>query len=340
MDPSVFLKAQARFVRTCRIRLLLLSVALVALWFLSRTVAFSPEENALWERVRNAEEALSAARYGKSGEDPERLGVIGVEWSPISTTLGSLPSKRTAADPFWSVVLFREMARMGLRSGCHVAILASGSFPGFVLNALAAAEAIGCRVLFAASLGASQWGANDPACPWPVMEGIFHRGGFLKTRASWYTLGGEDETGGGIGDEGRKILADAAAKEGIPLLEARTYNGILAAKISRLEAFAPDLVITAGGSSSIFGVGNEHSGNGFLPKNAVADEKSIVGWALSHGVPVFHAVDFRFLAKRMGVPFDAPRSRTNAIRTLPALFGLGVFVVALLFHSRWKVDGR
>jgi hypothetical protein len=34
------------------------------------------------------------------------------------------------------------------------------------------------------------------------MEGIFHRGGFLKTRASWYTLGGEDETGGGIGDEG------------------------------------------------------------------------------------------------------------------------------------------
>ena len=30
MDPSVFLKAQARFVRTCRIRLLLLSVALVA----------------------------------------------------------------------------------------------------------------------------------------------------------------------------------------------------------------------------------------------------------------------------------------------------------------------
>ena len=206
MDPSVFLKAQARFVRTCRIRLLLLSVALVALWFLSRTVAFSPEENALWERVRNAEEALSAARYGKSGEDPERLGVIGVEWSPISTTLGSLPSKRTAADPFWSVVLFREMARMGLRSGCHVAILASGSFPGFVLNALAAAEAIGCRVLFAASLGASQWGANDPACPWPVMEGIFHRGGFLKTRASWYTLGGEDDTGGGIGDESRLVV--------------------------------------------------------------------------------------------------------------------------------------
>ena len=117
MDPSVFLKAQSRFVRTCRIRLLLLSVALVALWFLSRTVAFSPEENALWERVRNAEEALSAARYGKSGDDPERLGVIGVEWSPISTTLGSLPSKRTAADPFWSVVLFREMARMGLRAG-------------------------------------------------------------------------------------------------------------------------------------------------------------------------------------------------------------------------------
>ena len=340
MDPSVFLKAQARFARISRVRLVLLSIALAALWLLSRGGALSPEEAALWERVRNAEETLSAARYGKSGEDPERLGLIGVEWSPISTTLGSLPSKRTAADPLWSVVLFREMARMGLRSGDRVAVLASGSFPGFVLNALAAAEALGCRILFAASLGASQWGANDPACPWPLMEGIFHRGGFLKTRASWYTLGGEDETGGGIGDEGRKILTDAAAKEGIPLLEARTYDGILAAKVSRLETFSPGLVITVGGSSSIFGVGNEHSGNGFLPKDGVADEKSIVGWALSRDIPVFHAVDFRFLAKRMGVPFDAPRSRTNATRILPALFGLGVFFVALLFHSRWKVDGR
>lgn len=340
MDPSFFLKAQARFARTHRVRLLFLSCALAALWLLSRTVSLSPEETVLREKVRSAEEALSAVRYGKSGDDPERLGVIGVEWSPISTTLGSLPSKRTAADPFWSVTLLREMIRMGLRAGDHVAILASGSFPGFVLNALAAAETLGCRVLLAVSLGASQWGANDPACPWPVMEGIFHRGGFLKTRASWYTLGGEGETGGGIGDDGRKILTDAAAKEGIPLLEARTYDEILAAKISRLEAFAPDLVITAGGSSSIFGVGNEHSGNGFLPKDGVADKKSVVGWALSRGIPVFHAVDFRFLAKRMGVPFDAPHSRTNAIRTLPALFGLGVFFAALLFHSRWKVDGR
>jgi poly-gamma-glutamate system protein len=62
---------------------------------------------------------------------------------------------------------------MGLRAGDHVAVLASGSFPGFVLNALAAAEALGCRVLFAASLGASQWGANDPACPCPLWRGSF-----------------------------------------------------------------------------------------------------------------------------------------------------------------------
>ncbi len=340
MDPSVFLKAQARFARTHRVRLLLLSCVLAVVWLLSRGVSLSPEEVVLWDRVRSAEKALSAVRYGKSGEDPERLGVIGVEWSPISTTLGSLPSKRTAADPFWSVTLRREMLRMGLRAGDHVAIFASGSFPGFVLNALAAAEALGCRVLLAVSLGASQWGANDPECPWPVMEGIFHRGGFLRTRASWYTLGGEGETGGGIGDEGRNILTGAAAKEGIPLLEARTYDEVLAAKISRLEAFAPGLVITVGGSSTIFGVGNEHSGNGFLPKDGVADEKSVVGWALSRGIPVFHAVNFRFLAKRMGVPFDVSPSRTNAIRTLPALFGLGVFFVSLFFHSRWKVDGR
>ena len=78
MDPSVFLKPQARFARTHRVRLLLLSIALAVVWLLSRGIALSPEEAALWERVRSAEEALSAARYGKGGEAPERLGLIGV----------------------------------------------------------------------------------------------------------------------------------------------------------------------------------------------------------------------------------------------------------------------
>ena len=48
MDPSVFLKAQARFARISRVRLVLPSIALAALWLFSRGGALSPEEAALW----------------------------------------------------------------------------------------------------------------------------------------------------------------------------------------------------------------------------------------------------------------------------------------------------
>jgi poly-gamma-glutamate system protein len=340
VTPEEFLAAQARFARVCRFRLVLLACVLAGLWLLSRRATLTPDEAALRDRVRSAEAALSIMRSAENAADPRRLGVIGVEWSPISTTIGNPAAKRTAADPLWSVVLLREMRRMGLRSGDRVAILASGSFPGFVLNALMAAESLGCHVLFAASLGASQWGANDPACPWPLMEMFFRRSRFIRTPASWYTLGGDGETGGGIGDEGRIILMRAAAAAGVPVIAEGGYGEVLAEKIRRLEAFSPRLLITIGGSSTFFGAGNEHAGNGFLESGVPVRDGSVVGWAMSRRIPVFHAIDFRSLSERFGVPFDGASSGPAVMRAAPAIAGLAVFFAALATHARWRIDRR
>ncbi|HDQ92584.1 MAG TPA: hypothetical protein ENN89_00505, partial [Synergistetes bacterium] len=49
--------------------------------------------------------------------DPSESGLIGVEWSPITTTLGSLGSKQLSVDPAWATVFRRWYLDAGLSSG-------------------------------------------------------------------------------------------------------------------------------------------------------------------------------------------------------------------------------
>ncbi len=120
----------------------------------------SSQERRVIDRVDRAQKAL----YGWMRErgmdsspaiDPLQSGLIGVEWSSITTTLGSLEAKQTATDPRWSAFFLRWYKAMGLHRGNSLGVLCSGSFPGLILSSLVAAEEMELKVLLLPSLGAS-----------------------------------------------------------------------------------------------------------------------------------------------------------------------------------------
>ena len=155
-------------------RLLLLAAGMAALWYLAAPAVLTSSERLLWEKVRSAQHHLSQWRGENSSaasveDDPWNCGLIGVEWSGITTTLGDLSSKRTACNPAWSIQFSRWYRELGLKPGDPIAIYSSSSFPGLLLNAVAAAEALELDPLLIVSLGASTWGANHPDAPWPVL---------------------------------------------------------------------------------------------------------------------------------------------------------------------------
>ncbi|MBP5211942.1 MAG: poly-gamma-glutamate system protein, partial [Pyramidobacter sp.] len=143
---EAYKNAQRRFVLRNRIKLVSLALVLLALAVWSGGGA-SRRELSLMERVRTAQNVLYEWRVAGGSEfdpsdDPYRTGLVGLEWSELSTTVGSLEAKRTACDPRWSVVIRRWMESLKVTEGDSVAIFTSSSFPGMALNAVAALESL------------------------------------------------------------------------------------------------------------------------------------------------------------------------------------------------------
>ena len=190
-----YLAEQGRFERFTALKFAALALFLLAAWWVPVHLGADSGEQKLQGLVRLAQKDMAAWRAGQGcaadpDADPWQLGLIGVEMSPVTTTLGSLRAKRTACNPAWSVVALRLFKSLGLKKGDSVAVLSSSSFPGMILNVLAAAENMGLKVFMVVSLGSSTWGANHPACPWPVLAGRLRSRGHLRTVADFYTLGG------------------------------------------------------------------------------------------------------------------------------------------------------
>ena len=341
-----WLAAQKSFIRKINGGLVLLALVLALLWYFSGPPPLTKEELSLWEKVKTAQEALFAERSALRIEaprevDPWRTGFPGVEWSSITTTLGPLEAKRTAADPLWSVYALRTFRRLGLKPGDRVAVFSSSSFPGLVFSLLSAADSLKLSVLWIHSLGSSTWGANVAEFPWPRIAMTLREKGFLSIKADRYTLGGGGEMGGGMPPEGRALLREAAAREGIPLVEGDSLPEIIERKTNLLRNFSPRLVITVGGSAATFGTGEEEFPSGGYYRPDERDKYPGAGVfqkALEGGIPVLHFLNLRSLARKAGIPYDGrpvPGFSPGGGTVFSAI-GLLLFMTVLYFFPRWK----
>ncbi len=324
-----------------------LALALAALWFWAGQ-GLSPAEVRLWRSVREAQNLLWQWRQTLDSPDYEaqadrwRTGLIGLEWSPWTTSLGHLPAKRTACDPRWALVVGRWMDWLGVREGDTVAVLSSSSFPGLILNTLMALESRQIRPLLVLSLGASTWGANDPAAPWFAMAQQLRHQGFLRTQALACTLGGDNECGGGLDQETQQAMRDLAASVGVPLVDLGSLEAMIAWKMDLIDQAKPKAVISIGGSHGNMGDGEDilRLPPGLLEPGRTDGGDGVIGRALRAGYPVIHLLNLRDLALAEGVPFDGPpRLIFRSRRTLwAAALALGLFGAVMALFQRWRLD--
>lgn len=331
-----------------RLKLLLLAVAMAGLWYLAAPASLTGEEQALWEKVRAAQLHLVDWREKRgisapAGSDPWACGLIGVEWSGITTTLGELASKRTACNPGWAVQFHRWYRELDMQKGDHVAIYSSSSFPGLLLNALAAAEAMELESSLIVSLGASTWGANHVDASWPVLAAELRRGGFISKRADFYTMGGDEELGNGMSPEAQAILLKAAEGTGVALLSATSLEEMVAVKSELLGQGGAKLLINIGGSHANMGDDPDVLRlQGGLHTVAQAGQigNGVIGLALKQGVPVLHMLNIKALSGKVGIPYDSEPRKKAPVRAGPwwSLAGALLFFTVVLTHKRWRIE--
>lgn len=233
-------------------------------------------------------------------------GMLGVEWSEFTTTLGSFEAKRSAANPRFAALIVRWLHEAGVDSSSTVGVVLSGSFPTLAVAALAAVQTLGARALVISSLGASSFGANQPGATWLDMEAWLAGEGGLRYRSVLVTFGGEGDSGGGLSDEGVKLLRDAAARHGVAPAVFPTLEDAVRAKDEMLAAAHVDVVVNIGGNQTSLGTCRHAS---TLPTGLVRRSlhctdpgRGLIERCSARGLPVVHLLNVRSLASRYGLP--------------------------------------
>ena len=67
--------------------------------------------------------------------DPNKTGLIGAEYTEITTTLGPLEVKRSTTNPDFAALMIELFSEADLEAGDLIAVGASGSFPALAIAA-------------------------------------------------------------------------------------------------------------------------------------------------------------------------------------------------------------
>jgi poly-gamma-glutamate system protein len=266
--------------------------------------------------ARDARDA-SGAPWGsapqRSGLDPDRAALIGVELSPLMTTMGSLESKRLATDPGWARALVWQLAAHGVTGGTTVLASFSGSFPGLNIAVMAACRALDARVVAVSSVTASTWGADEPGVTWPEMEAAIVRAGVLPAASVAIGLGGARDSARDLSEEGRAlalgIQQSAASALGAVTLRSTTLAEAVAQRMAAyraaLGATRPVVYVNVGGNHASLGGARadlRHEEGWILPsRTTAAAASSVVAAWLADGVPVLNLLDVKSLARAWGL---------------------------------------
>lgn len=271
-----------------------------------------------WERLAERAEAIVKrgfelvwswkveAGIADSLRDTLKSGMIGVEWSPLTTTLGNEGAKGLSIQPGWAKFLVREMMEKGVREGDWVALSMTGSFPGLNLAALAACEVLGVSVVAITSLGSSSFGANQPGFTWPEIEHRLRQAGLLHIGTTILTLGGTGDRGAEWDRETQALAEECASRTPFPLLKPRNLKQAIRMRLlhygdlRRYRCF-----INIGGNQATLGGGARprFSQGGWYtePPPGKSNPPGVMDYFLKANVPCLNLLHLEELNRRLNI---------------------------------------
>ena len=319
--------------------ILTLTLSIIYIFFHN---SLTQSERKLYNRILSAQKYLYDYLENSGLEinnDIYKSGFIGVEYSEITTTIGSLESKQCSNNPLWALQFIRWFHELGLKQGDKIIISASSSFPAMVYSCLAACESEKLDVTLLLSLGSSTWGANRPELTFSQILDTLNHGGYTKIRPSLYTLGGVNENAEDLSPEAREILKNSIKNQNL-LLTGKTLDEIVNIKSQYLNE--SKLLINIGGNASSMG-NDTYSLNlkpGIIfPNKNINGGNGLVGNALRQNIPVIHVLNLKGLAEQCGIDFSKRTGNFKRGRNIFAgLMSLIMFSLFMINYKRWNYE--
>lgn len=283
-------------------------------WMLRRStpVEYSDLQLAAAKRMQQAEavllEVVQEEQIPMEEIDLNRTGLIGPEWTPLTTTPGIEDAKRTSLDPNMAAVLVRYFKEAGLKSGDRVAVGTSGSFPGLLIATLCAARELELDAKVILSFCSSMYGATRPELNVYRMLHILEENDLISFELLAVSPGGTNDYGKVRFGRIQELIFDLAAETGVELID---YNDIEKSIARRLELFGEeiDCFVNVGGASANSGTSayTLDFPMGLVldpPKIPTTKNRGLMYEYAARGVPVVNMLNMRQMAAENGLAYD------------------------------------
>jgi hypothetical protein len=372
----------------------LAGLIMVERWKVETPQPFLEEKRAAAILAQDAFQVIKAARVDVGPPidktiDPADSGLIGIPMSPVTTVFGDVSAKQTSINPNFAAVIVEMLKESGVEEDDVVAVGMSGSFPALNICTYAACETLKVKPLVISSASASQWGANVPALLWPDMERIlrtkgkqvpilgddgkpkldengqptYREEGLFATKSIAGSIGGHQDRGLGLNEEGLRLVKIAIEKNGLtpfrfeqakPITVENPMADLMAdftanvddrmklyedaAEGKRIKAY----INVGGGLVSVgknIGKRMFHPGVNLRPPRNVRQIDGVMPRFAMMGVPVIHVVHVNALANRYSMPLEPPEMPSpgsggvfyGVDYSRPLVIGVLVFILLCLY---------
>ncbi len=246
--------------------------------------------------------------------DPNKTGLIGEEYTRLTTTLGSLDAKRTSTNPDFAALMIKYFMRAGLESGDVIATGSSGSFPALIIATLSACKAMGINPLIIYAIGASEYGATIPDFTFIEMLEMLNQKGILPYQLLAVSMGGNnDQAEGMFYPDSQELIREIAQQSNSYFVDIDNLADNIQ---SRKELYQKasggkpiKLFVNIGGASANYG--NTGASitypNGLVlngPETPNHPEQGLLFEYQELGLPVIHLLNIRDLALKNGILID------------------------------------
>ena len=245
--------------------------------------------------------------------DPNETGLIGEQFTQITTGNGSLPIKASTLNPNFGGLMVQLCKDAGLEKGDVVGVCMTGSFPGLNIATLAALQTLGIKPIIINSVTASSWGANDPEFTFPDMLTSLNQANIFHVKIKAASIGGNLDIGRALSLEGREMVENAIKRNHLPYINTGSLKGNI---IERLKLF--DKVNNHKVLAAFINIGGGVASNGSdvngdiiragvhkkLKLKRFYDKQGVMYEMAKRKVPIIHLKNVETLMNKYKLPFE------------------------------------
>lgn len=245
--------------------------------------------------------------------DPNETGLIGHEYSPITSERGSFAAKSTSLNPNFAALVVQFLKEIDVQEGDHVAVAVTGSFPGLNLAVYSALQVLKLKPTIICSVTSSSWGANDPEFTWLDMDRVLSDSAHFDFRVQAATIGASQDVGRGLSNEGLDLVFDAIHRNNVEMLNFSDLNEDVQKRMqiyfNNAKGEPIKAYINVGGG--IASLGSDKNGNiiptGLSKKmnlNSFVDKKGVTFEMAKKNIPIIQMLNIDVLTSENNMPMN------------------------------------